>query len=369
MATNQFLPFCATDTGTNLPTQGDYAADPNRDIGNSPGIASSKLNNKPLRQATAIASQLAQYVANKNDANVIDDGNMPRLLAQINATFMPLPPVVTTYLSGSGTHALTYVFFIATGSATAGATYTHNSVTYTVKETVSSGVILRCTGGASLPTGSAGVLTRATGTGDNTINFYAYRIPISLTSEICGGGGGGGGSGTGTPPSGGAGGNTTFGSSLLTANGGAGGTGNSGASGAGGTGTVQSPAVGIAIPGSRGYVGWANTGATGITYQPGGNGGINAFGGGGAGGTNAAGTAGTANSGSGGGGGGGSAASNVNSGGGGGAGAYVRGTVNNPTSNFPYSVGAAGTAGAIGTNGYAGGAGAAGIIIVYEEYQ
>jgi len=40
MATNNMLPFCGTDTGTNLPTQGDYAIDPNRAIGNSPGAAS-----------------------------------------------------------------------------------------------------------------------------------------------------------------------------------------------------------------------------------------------------------------------------------------------------------------------------------------
>ena len=89
MGTNQFLNFCNTDTGTNLPSQVDYAADPNRDIGNSPGIASSKLNNKPVRQATAITSQVAQYMANKTNINVLDDGNMATLLGQMYSTFAP----------------------------------------------------------------------------------------------------------------------------------------------------------------------------------------------------------------------------------------------------------------------------------------
>jgi len=48
MATNNFLPFSPTDTGTNLLTQVEYAAATDRTIGNQPGVASSKLNNKAI---------------------------------------------------------------------------------------------------------------------------------------------------------------------------------------------------------------------------------------------------------------------------------------------------------------------------------
>ena len=54
MGTNNFLPFCPTDSGTNLLTQGEYAVIATRTTGNQPGIASSKLNNKAIRQANAV---------------------------------------------------------------------------------------------------------------------------------------------------------------------------------------------------------------------------------------------------------------------------------------------------------------------------
>lgn len=80
MATNEILPFTPTDTGTNLLTQVVYAASTQRDIGNQPGIASSKLNNKAIRQATFIAASLAQYISDKTGDNVLDDSNDAALL-------------------------------------------------------------------------------------------------------------------------------------------------------------------------------------------------------------------------------------------------------------------------------------------------
>lgn len=82
MATNNFLTFTNTDTGTNLPTQGDYAVDAQRDIGNQPGVASSKLNNKAIRQSSFITSQLAQFIANTSGLNMLDvDGGEAAILA------------------------------------------------------------------------------------------------------------------------------------------------------------------------------------------------------------------------------------------------------------------------------------------------
>lgn len=192
MPTNNILPFCETDTGTNLPTQGDYAIDPNREIGNSPGVASSKLNNKPIRQATFITSQLAQMVSDLTGADVLDDGNTTKLLAIMNAALKPLQPVFSSYLvAGAATHYATYYFFIASGNATAAATYTNNTFTFTVVTTIASGTLLRATG-TGVPAVS-GTLTKASGTGDATLTFYAFRKPLYTKFRAVGGGGGGGG--------------------------------------------------------------------------------------------------------------------------------------------------------------------------------
>jgi len=89
MATNNFLPFSPTDTGTNLLTQVEYAAATDRTIGNQPGVASSKLNNKALRQSAFITSQLAQWLSNVIDQNVLDDADTAALLAQFYTGFSP----------------------------------------------------------------------------------------------------------------------------------------------------------------------------------------------------------------------------------------------------------------------------------------
>lgn len=90
MATNNFLTFTPTNTGTNLLTQGEYAAAADRTNGNQPGVASSKLNNKAIRQANMIASQLAQYIANKTGLDMLDvDGGEAAILAALLAGFAP----------------------------------------------------------------------------------------------------------------------------------------------------------------------------------------------------------------------------------------------------------------------------------------
>lgn len=88
MATNNILVFCPTDSGTNLLTQVAYAAATDRSSGNQPGIASSKLNNKALRQANFIASQFAQYLCDKTGNDVLDDNNVATLLATIKSAFL-----------------------------------------------------------------------------------------------------------------------------------------------------------------------------------------------------------------------------------------------------------------------------------------
>jgi hypothetical protein len=363
MPTNDFLQFCPTDSGTNLPTQSAYAADSDRTSGNKPGIASAKLNNKALRQANFITSQLAQLTANQTSTDVLDDADNGKLLAQLSALIVPLAPVVTKYSSGTGTHNKSYIFFLASGSATAGATYTNNTNTFTVSSTIASGAQLRCTGNGA-PTAS-GTLTKTGGTGDSSIVFYAVRAPINYQVIMAGGGGGGSGSGTAAAGNGGTGGDTTFGSALHTA---AGGTGGLFAStgGVGGAATLGTGGVGFAFTGGNGTGPGASASTGGVSGGAGGNNALGGASGGGAAG-GVSGTAAVTNTGGGGGGGGGT--TSVGSGSGGGAGAYMNFTIASPSATYAYGVGAAGAAGTAGTSGAVGGAGGSGVILVTENFQ
>ena len=195
--------------------------------------------------------------------------------------------------------------------------------------------------------------------------------PLYIRVRMVGGGGGGAGSGTtaGTTPT--AGGNTTFGTTLLVANGGAVTSGLGHVGGAGGTASLGTGPVGIAVTGSSGGPSlYVDQGGTYATMVAGGAGGSSALGGGGAGGTNSdAAVAGVTNTGSGGGGG---SIYGINaefSGAGGGSGGYVDAVITSPLSSYSYLVGIAGTGGGVGGSGKAGAPGGSGLIIVEEHYQ
>lgn len=71
MALNKIVPF-AQAGGANVQTQTDYEASTSRTNGNQPGVASAPLNNKALRQATAIAVGVAQFLADYQATDVDD---------------------------------------------------------------------------------------------------------------------------------------------------------------------------------------------------------------------------------------------------------------------------------------------------------
>lgn len=269
------------------------------------------------------------------------------------------PPSFARYLSGSGSFNLHYAFRISTGSATIGATYTHNSVTYTVVRTVASSTHVIMSGSA--PPLSSGTLTKSAGTGDSTITFSEFRSPLAVEVSMVGGGGGGSGSG-GSPSASGAGGNTTFGSNLTAGGGNGGGVGGA-TGGAGGGNTISEGDTEISIDGS-----WGES-FVGVTTTGGGSGGNSFFTGrGNGGGPDTAGGAAATNSGSGGGGGGTNSASTA-FGTGGGAGAFLKVTITAPAATYAYSVAAGGTAGGAGSNGRAGGVGGSGNILVKCRFQ
>lgn len=190
-----------------------------------------------------------------------------------------------------------------------------------------------------------------------------YTPPVGvkwIRVRMVGGGGGGSVSGnSGGAYNGQVGGNSTFGTSLLTANGGGGVAIYDTAPG--GTGVVNSPAIGFAIKGGMGNASHAfnnSMGASGGNSFLGGAGGqvSNGY----------SGNAADANSGSGGSGGGGYSSGGGGSGGGGAG--YVEATINTLAASYPYAVGVGGVAGT-GGGGNAGGAGGSGLIIIDEFYS
>lgn len=72
MAANNILPFGDTASGTNILTQAAYSADTQRSIGHQPGIARQELENKVLRQVSAVAAGVAQYLAANQSTDIVD---------------------------------------------------------------------------------------------------------------------------------------------------------------------------------------------------------------------------------------------------------------------------------------------------------
>lgn len=78
MAKNEFKPF-AISNGANVTSQTEYETLPALSSGFQAGKASSAQINKSLRQASVIASVVAQFIANTNNEDVLDDGDVSAL--------------------------------------------------------------------------------------------------------------------------------------------------------------------------------------------------------------------------------------------------------------------------------------------------
>lgn len=86
--TNEILKF--GDTATNILTQAEYASDPQRNLGNIPGIARSKLVNKAIRQSAFVVNALTSLVEDVTGANVLDDDDTATLKTNIQALIQQL---------------------------------------------------------------------------------------------------------------------------------------------------------------------------------------------------------------------------------------------------------------------------------------
>lgn len=196
--------------------------------------------------------------------------------------------------------------------------------------------------------------------------------PLYVKVEMIGAGGGGAGGGTLTNATAATNGTaSTFGTSLLSAGGGAGALWEA-AGGAGGTASLGSGPTGLATPGAQGGGYWADI----ISTSFGSSAGASSALGGGGGAAGAQYVGGNGALGGGGGGGGSNGVTNAIAGGGGGAGGYVQAYISGSTlsglsGSASFSVGAGGTGGVANVNGtgWAGGNGGNGVIIVTEYYQ
>lgn len=113
MATNLILPFASTDTGTNLLTQAEYTADAQRTTGNQPGIARSKLVNKSMKQASIMASGLAQFIASYQSQDVADTLTNAQIAEYLLNAIRGVVPVPVEVPAGS-------VMFISAAVAPSG---------------------------------------------------------------------------------------------------------------------------------------------------------------------------------------------------------------------------------------------------------
>jgi len=296
-----------------------------------------------------------------------DDGTWAAVSGGGGSSSVTVAPTTQRFTSGSGSYVSNYAFVTTAASATVGATYTHNSVTYTVTQTMTSSTVVYMTG-VSAPLNS-GTLTRASGTGDPTIAFSYSMGPKFLDVTIIGGGGGGASGGTASAASGTTGSNTLFSSN--TASGGLGASGSANAAGAlGGSYTFVTGSIIHGVSGGSGGGGQNNVELGGPNLH-GGSGGNTPLGGGGGGAsTNTGGLSGVENTGGGGGGGTQTADfANDLSGAGGGGGGYLQFIIQNPAASYTYTVGGGGSGGAAGTQGTAGGSGGSGVVVVKEFYQ
>ncbi|EMJ8296079.1 hypothetical protein [Klebsiella aerogenes] len=191
MAKNDFKAF-AIGNGANVMSQADYEALSALASGFLSGKASSAQVNKAIRQSSTIAAVVAQFISDNSGDDVLDNGNLPALLASLesalrnsvpgrlqnivsftaNGTYIPSPgtkhvKVIVTGGGGggggcqgtSGTESISGGGGGAGGTAIAYFAVTESSYTVTVGAGGSAGVgaVQGGTGGTSIINGISGL--------------------------------------------------------------------------------------------------------------------------------------------------------------------------------------------------------------------
>jgi len=87
---NDFLPF-AIDGSANVASQSAYVADGTYVDGFQTGLAKSPIMNKAIRQASFVASCLAQLMANTLGVAILDNGSTSAFITQLTSLFGTKP--------------------------------------------------------------------------------------------------------------------------------------------------------------------------------------------------------------------------------------------------------------------------------------
>ena len=98
MATNSIFPFAGDST--NILTTEEYLTDAQRLSGHIPGIARSQLANKEAKQATIIATGVAQFLADNQATNVQDELTPAELSSMMDAAITSSIPTATVDVAG-----------------------------------------------------------------------------------------------------------------------------------------------------------------------------------------------------------------------------------------------------------------------------
>jgi hypothetical protein len=102
-----------TEVAGDLMPLADYEAHLHRLRGHQPGIASCALENRALRQVSLIAKGLAQYIANRFEPGVVDDGDVDAIEAGLAAAVLSQLPDFSGYLERDVADVLEAGFFTA----------------------------------------------------------------------------------------------------------------------------------------------------------------------------------------------------------------------------------------------------------------
>lgn len=281
MPTNQIKPF-AVSSGANVTAQAGYEALSALSTGFQDGVAQADQVNKVLRQATFVASAVAQFASTNSGLDILDDGDVAglagKLLQAIQAVSGTNGPFVR---QGSGIGQLSNTLKLGWSAA--------SKLKLTVDVTDLGNVALETwvtavLAGYQTTTNSLSTIATFNSSSSFTVPAGVTKVRVqvwgaggsgggSTNQAYPGGGGGAGGYGTGVYPvtpgqvipvtvgiggAAAAGGSSSFGT-LLTANGGAVGT-------SGANGTVGLGGLGGTVAGQQyGFTGGA--GSSGIIYS------------------------------------------------------------------------------------------------------
>ncbi|MCH4636915.1 hypothetical protein ML321_18125 [Escherichia coli] len=276
MSQNDFKPF-AIGSGANVTSQADWEALSALATGFQAGKASSAQVNKAIRQASFIAAAVAQFVSDKNGADVLDDGDLPGFVTDfISAVAVqsltranPFADIkadgtVETALENLGLGASAFGFKNSVSFTAPGV------VTWNVPDEIKAG--RKCWvrvigGGGSGGVGavSSGILMGGGGGGGGISEALLDLTGVSTVTLTIGGGGA---AVTGAVSDGYNGSSSSFGS-YISATGGGGGGQPSGGDGGLGLGGLSNSSLG---PGSPGSLATTSVGTGGSGGGPGGRG-------------------------------------------------------------------------------------------------